>query len=372
MNARATRLAWQDIPLGTGSLTLGLGSGLTRRAGAAPGYVFAVTDRGPNLFISQVLEMGLTRFEHLRALPAAKVMPMPEQGPEIAELEIANGAMRIRRRIPLVTQSGRRLAGSAPAGLAMEPLFGLDGTPLAPAPLGADTEAIAALPDGGFLVAEEYVPSLLKVSAEGVVSERWVPPGMEEAVRHPDISVRAVLPVALCRRRLNRGLEALCAAPDGRHLYLALQSAPEGDNPRFAPVWKVEAATGRCVAEFLYAFDPPSTFRRDAERRAVTEADLKICEFAWLGEDRLLVLERIAHTTKLYATDLRSGGKQLLMSSDDVPDMGPDMEAMTLLSDREILLASDNDFGAEGATTEVWLVTLDNAIRDQVSSVLAP
>lgn len=362
MNARATRLAWQDIPLGTGSFTLGLGSGLTRRAGTAPGHVFAVTDRGPNLFISQMIEMGFTQCEPLRALPGAKVMPAPELGPEIVELQVADGAMRALRRIPLVTRSGRRLAGSAPAGLAMEPLFGLDGAPLPPTPLGADTEAIAALPDGGFFVAEEYVPSLLKISADGVVSERWVPPGAEGAVDHPDIAVRAVLPAALGRRRPNRGLEALCVSPDGRYLYFALQSAAEGDDPSHAPIWKVETKTGLCLAEYRYVFDPPCTFRRDAKRRAVTEADLKICEFAWLGEDRLLVLERIAHTTKLYAIDLASGAKQQLLSSDDIPDMGSDMEAMTLLSKREILLASDNDFGAEGAITEAWLVTLGQTI----------
>jgi len=366
MAARATRVAWQDVPLEAAPLglplTLGIGSGMSRRPAAAPGRVFAVTDRGPNLFISQVLEMGLRQFEPLRSLAGAKVMPAPEMGPEIAELEITGGAMRLVRRIPLQTQSGRRLMGSAPEGLAMEPLFGLDGAPLAPVPLGVDTEAIAALPDGGFFVAEEYVPSLLKVSADGVVSERWIPPGMEACIAHPEIAVRSVLPEGMGRRRPNRGLEALCVSPDGRHLYLGLQSAAEGDDPSYAPVWKLDANTGHRLGEYRYAFDPPQAFRRDAERRAVTGADLKICEFAWLGEDRLLVLERIAHTTKLYAADLASGRKQLVMSSDTLREIGPDMEAMTLLSDREILLASDNDFSVEGALTEAWLVTLDEAI----------
>jgi len=365
MPARATRLAWQDLPLdrlllpeGELLTTLGFGSGLT----CAAGRVFAVTDRGPNLFISQAMELGLSHLAPLLASDGAKVMPWPEQGPEIVALRVADGALRVEQRMQLRTRSGQRLSGAVPAGATMEALFGLTGASLAASPLGADTEAIAALPDGGFFVAEEYVPSLLKVDAQGMVTERWVPAGLEAGVQHPDIVVRSVLPERIGRRRLNRGIEALCASPDGRHLYVGLQSAPEDEDARFAPVWMLDVETGACVGEYRYPFDAPETFRRDAQRRRVGEADLKICEFAWLAGERLLVLERIAHTTKLYAFDPASGGKALVLSSDDVPEIGPDMEGMTLVSDREILLVSDNDFGVEGAATEAWLVTLDRAI----------
>jgi hypothetical protein len=114
------------------------------------------------------------------------------------------------------------------------------------------------------------------------------------------------------------------------------------------------------VEEYLYPFDEPESFARDARRKKVKQDDLKICEIAWAGRDRLIVLERISHTTKIHAVDLkRLPEKRLLLSSDDHPDMGPDMEGMTLLSDREILLCSDNDFGVEGAATEFWRITFD-------------
>ena len=96
--------------------------------------------------------------------------------------------------------------------------------------------------------------------------------------------------------------------------------------------------------------------------------DLKICEIAWAGEDRLVVLERIAHSTKIYAVDLarlqKTGlaEKRLLLSTDDHPEIGPDMEGMALLSLTEILLVSDNDFGVEGALTAFWRVRLDQPI----------
>ena len=72
------------------------------------------------------------------------------------------------------------------------------------------------------------------------------------------------------------------------------------------------------------------------------------------------MLERIAHTSKLYLTDLaRLPEKRLLLSTDDHPEIGPDIEGMTLLSPSEILIASDNDFGVEDAQTEFWRITLD-------------
>jgi hypothetical protein len=92
----------------------------------------------------------------------------------------------------------------------------------------------------------------------------------------------------------------------------------------------------------------------------VGAGDLKICEFAWLGEDRLIVLERIAHSTKLYDIDLRRlPEKTPLVSSDDYPEIGPDIEGMALLSPTEVLICSDNDFGVEGAATGFWRIVFE-------------
>ncbi len=364
MVARVERLAWRDIPQeaidlpkATLQLTVGLGSGLSQRPSDAAGHVFAVTDRGPNLFVSSAIgDYGLTGLEHLRAVRDAKIMPRPDQGPEIHELLISDGCVVWSRSWPLRTRT-RRFSGLPLPGDTMEAVFDMQGRPLGTDVLGADTEAIAATPDGGFFVAEEYGPSLLKVDAEGVVTERWVPAGQELVLAHLDLIVRGVLPEAAMRRRANRGFEALCVSVDGAWLYVGFQSALVGEDERSAPVWKLNARTGALAGEWRYPFDEPSSFWRDAARRKVSAGDVKICEFAWTGDDRLIVLERIAHTTKLYEADLaRLPEKRLLFSSDDHPEMGSDMEGMVLLPSGEILLVSDNDFGVEGAATEFWRV----------------
>lgn len=318
-----------------------------------------MTDRGPNLFISQAVDdYRQTQLENLRGLAGAKVMPLPEAGAEIVALHV-DSDVRVLRRMPLQVKGGRRLSGAPLSGGDMEAIFDLAGGAITPDRLGADTEAIAVLPDGSFVLAEEYGPSLLLADPHGQVVERWVADGRQDALSHPDLPARGVLPKRVADRKPNRGIEALCASADGRWLYLALQSAAAGGDAMGVPVWKLDARTGALQEEWVYPFDLPETFRRDAARRAVGPGDLKVCEFAWAGEDTLVVLERIAHSTKIYRVDLaRLPEKTLLFSSDDHAEVGPDMEGMALLSPTEILLVSDNDFGVEGADTEFWRVTL--------------
>jgi hypothetical protein len=364
---RVEKLGWRDLPLeiidlpkAKLQLTLGLGSGLSAR----DGRVFAVTDRGANLFVSQAVDdYGLGHLEPLRAIRDAKIMPFPDTGPEIAELSVAGNEVRLVRRMPLRTRSGKPISGRALPGGEMEAVFDLQGRPLQPDALGADTEAIAAMPDGGFFVAEEYGPSLLKADENGVVTERWVPAGREAELAHPDLLVRGVLPERAAWRRRNRGFEALCVSAGGAWLYAGVQSALKGDDKRSAPVWKFDAKTGALAHEYFYPFDEPSSFRRDAERREVDLPDLKICEFAWAGEDRLIVLERIAHTAKFYLISLADPTrKRLLMSSDDFHEICPDIEGMALLSPTEIMISSDNDFSVEGAETEFWRIRFDEPV----------
>ena len=48
--------------------------------------------------------------------------------------------------------------------------------------------------------------------------------------------------------------------------------------------------------------------------------------------------------------------KTLIFSSDDAPEIAADLEGMAILSPNELLLVNDNDFGVDGARTEIALV----------------
>jgi hypothetical protein len=46
--------------------------------------------------------------------------------------------------------------------------------------------------------------------------------------------------------------------------------------------------------------------------------------------------------------------KQLLFTSDEHPEVSADIEGVALLSDRSLLLVSDNDFGVEDKETRFF------------------
>lgn len=367
MRHTVTPLRWRDPPLepielprtkGRMQLCLSVGSGLSRRVGDLPGRVWGLGDRGPNVKIKTALKRyDLDHLRPLKDLPGAKILPLPHFQPTLAELQVEEDRVSWVRALPLrrmtTLLSGRPLPSAA--GQEMEPAFDLRGERLPDDPAGCDPEGLVVLADGSFWVSEEYGPSILRVGADGVVRARWTPPGVDV----PDS--RPLLPEAAKRRRLNRGFEGICASDDERWLYVGFQSGFEGAAHDAVAIWKLDAATGALAAAFDYPFDPPGSFRRDAAE-GTDAADLKVCELVWLGPDRLLVLERIRRDARLYIVEVSRAGplaKKLLFSTDDHPEIAPDLEGVTLLDPRTLLLATDNDFGTEGAETAFYRVSFD-------------
>ena len=358
-----TELRWRDPPLGeivlpggVLRLTLGPGSGLARRPGDPEGRFWGVGDRGPNLKIpAAIADYGLTHLEPLRHLAGAKVLPAPQIGPTLTELQIVGDRVELVRTLRLAMPDGTPVSGRPLPGRDddMEPTFDIAGAPLPPDPAGADSECVAVLADGSFWVGEEYGPSLMKLDAQGVVRRRWTPRGLAVPGAEDLLAARAA------ERKMNRGFEGLAASPDGRWLYAAFQSAFDrpGADLGHAPIWKLDAHTGALAFEFAYPFDPPLSFTADAAHGSVGPDELKICELAALGHDRLLVLERMSRSARIYRVDLTGGprlAKTLVFSTDHAAGIAPDLEGMALMSDRELILATDNDFGIEGAETRFY------------------
>jgi hypothetical protein len=404
-----TRLAWcdaelgiLDFPKGRIQLRSGFGSGLTRRPGEPEGRVWAVCDRGPNIKVKEAVDrLGVEALAPHRARDGAKLMPRLDLGPALAELQVEGDTVTRLRALPLSTSSGRQISGlPLPEGphAVQEPVFDLKGSELGTDPAGADTEGLAALADGGFWVADEYGPSLLRVDSGGVVKERLVPMGCDDALAGAGYSVQPILPSIAGRRQLNRGFEAIALAPDQRRLWLAFQSPlahPDEEahrHGRHVRIWRLDAVSGEVEAQFLYPLDPPHSFRRDTAKGKFGPSDIKVSEIAAVGPTTLLVLERGSETTKIYRAESGEGSsispvhldigtrptieeasaagelaepvldKQLLFTSDDAPEVAADLEGMVLLSPHDLLLASDNDFGVDGAETSFWRLTFAEPI----------
>ena len=389
-------LAVIDLPKVALRLTQGPGSGLAKRLGDPPGKLWAIGDRGPNMKIELAVgKYGLQHLEPLAALAGAKVMPRLDIGPSISELYVDGDRVSCVRSFPLTDRSGKPLSGAPIPGGFSEPAFTLDGAAIKADPCGADTEGLAAAADGTFWVADEYAPSIFHIASDGMVIARWVPEGTGHWFAGADYPVVEALPAIAVRRQLNRGFEGLALTPDETALVVAFQSplaGPDEDenerSARHVRIWKVDVASATVIAEYLYPLDTPDSFHRDNAQGKLRWKDLKISELIAPEGDRLLVLERGSATTKLYSVKLGSRKrvavryrdlahnpsievmsrknslakgipvltKQLVLSTDDHPEISPDLEGVARLDDNTLLLVNDNDFGVEGVKTEFWRV----------------
>jgi hypothetical protein len=373
-------------------LTQGLGSGLTR---APDGRLWAVGDRGPNLKVKLAVETyGLEQLTGT-AERSAKVMPALDIGPALAELRLEGDGVELVRLVPLLGDDGRPLSGlptPASANSRREPALDIEGRPLSPDPGGVDSEGIAAASDGTFWIGDEYGPSLLRVDEAGKVQVRWVPAGEERSIEGAPFSTAAVLPAIAARRHVNRGFEALALSSDGRRLTIAFQSPlahPDEEAhaaARHVRLMSLDTETGVLLGQWAYPLEAPEQFRRDRAKGPLARSDLKVSELTTLDENRLLVLERGSETTKIFVVtldlalalspehgevetrptleELSAGGdfplpelaKRPVFDSDRHPKVSADLEGMTLLDPRTLLLVNDNDFGIEGTETVFWRV----------------
>jgi len=402
-------LQWSDDPIGqvdfpgkTLVLHHGIGSGLSRDR-REPGVVWAIADRGPNLKREVAVDdYGWKAPDACKDQPDAKVMPRLDMGPYLAKLRVADDAIALEEIVRLTSGDGRPIPGCpVPDGPhhQCEPAYDLAGAAIAPDPAGMDTEGVAALRDGGFWLGEEYGPSLVLADRAGRIVRRLVP--RSAAIADAAAGIEDALPEVAARRHLNRGFEGIAVSPSEDRLYAAFQSPlahpDEGafKAARHVRLWELDRR-GQLLGQYLYPFDEPDSFVRDSEKGTVEWRDLKICELTAIGERTLLVLERSSHTCKIYRVELTDElriadrhrdiatrptveelsakgekfdlpvlAKRLLFTSDEHREVAADIEGMTLLSDRSLLLVSDNDYGVEDKKTCFFRLVFDEALAGE-------
>ncbi|MFT3987266.1 esterase-like activity of phytase family protein [Aestuariivirga sp.] len=407
-----TKIGVPDLPLGTAAypggktltLNLGIGSGAWRDPKDPPGVIWTITDRGPNIDCSEIEDVaGVTLDKACGGDKTAKNFPLPDFTPTITKLEIgADNKARVLETLPLKGKSGKPVTGLpfSSGALALEAAYDANGKPIAGNPSGLDTETLARLPDGSFIAGEEYGSSLVEIAADGTVTKRIVPVGLEGELKDADYQVTPGLPAIIAKRMLNRGIENVALSPDAAYLYVLMQSPlanPDIDAYKKSAntrLWKIERATGKVLGEYLYEEDKPDTFRTDNKKEAQKQNAVRMSEMVAVGPDRLLVLERISKSTKFYLVDLQSGtpvdavyddkttspsfeqtsladleakglkplAKTLVLDSDDTEGLPKKIEGVAVLSPTEMIVLADSDFGIEGDTTEIRRITFSEPV----------
>ena len=371
-----------DLSAFSGRSNPGIGSALVAVPGK-PGEFFFMTDRGPN-------DDGHAKGE--------KIFPVPAFTPAIVRARLANEKIEVLEAIPLKDGNGKPITG-LPNGKGDELALDASGKALPFNPSGMDVEAMQLLPDGRFLVGEEYAPGVAVISREGRVLVRYVPEGIE--LPGAGYKVKAILPAIFKQRRANRGIENLAVSPDGKTAWAILQS-PLGDpkDKRYANTRVVRAIRldisdpldAKVTGMFLLEQSPVSEYPHSAK-----QSDLKYSDAVCLDENRLLLLERAEKQFRLIRVDL-SGAANLLgtihAASLEVEEQGPEkfglrmvkmermmdsgalmfsidtdkMEGLAVLGPHRVAIANDNDFGVGDNTSQypsrVWVIHLRKALTE--------
>jgi hypothetical protein len=251
-------------------------------------------------------------------------------------------------KLPLRGRSGSPITGR-PNGVGRdEPILNPAGTvAIAPDHNGVDSEGLVRMPDGSFWMCEEYRPSLLRVSREGVVLSRHVPAGVR--LGQADYEVRDNLPARYGSRKDNRGFEAITRQPGSSVLWMLLQSPLELPKPKAARqtgntrLLAFDTASGQPVGEYIYRLGDP----QDPQYAMMGAApdDGKLCAMAAIDADSMLVLEQSDDGIgRLYRCSLRHASNTLdderpLETIADLSAAGVEPLQKTLVAHLEPLLA---------------------------------
>lgn len=273
----------------------GIGSGMIR-VPKTHNEFYMLTDRGPN-------------FDNINGAGKVygKIFPLENFAPAIVHVKLENKLIQIIKSIPIVDSNGKSVTGIS-NGKDDETPYDINERVIPYRSFGIDTEAIQLLPDGNFLISEEYGPSVLVVGPNGKVLMRYLPKG--KAKLDTPYPVKDILPEVLKNRRSNRGFESLALAPDGKTAYAILQS-PMGDakssqfsGSRTVRIVRLDVTNPldmKVTGMFLVLQSSMSEYPETSK-----QADLKFSDAVMLSSTKLLLLERATKKVKLIVADLKN------------------------------------------------------------------
>ena len=303
----------------------GIGSSLFHDRKDPDDLFWMVTDRGPNGDATVVLPDGSSL--------DVKTFAVPSFNPTILKVQARNGVLEILDAVPVLRRDGKAVTGLPNAAGYDDPGYDWNAlNPLAFNPDGMDTEGLVLGLGADFWLCEEYAPSIVHIGPNGKVLKRYLPinyPLDASAFGYP---VAKVLPTILLKRKVNRGFEGIALSPDGRTLFVALQSPllnPDrtvGNASRNLRILAFDTSRDRVVAEYVYQFQPAGEFAA-SDNLKPKSSDLKVSELVAVNSSQLLVDERTDFVAKLFIVRLETATDILGTKWDD-PGQSPSLESL--------------------------------------------
>lgn len=353
-----------------GVLLGGMGSDLYHVPGEPADIFYVVTDRGPNNDTVQPDKSSGTGFV------------VPTFSPLILKVQLTGSTVKVLETIAIKTKSGAGVTGlpnvkgydAVPTdvkGITADSLYKL---------AGLDAEGVVKTETGDFWTVDEYAPSLVHLSSTGIVKARYVPAGW----KGEPTSFKAIksIPEIYLKRKANRGFEALALTPDGKTLFIGLQSPllnptkAIGDASLATRILRFNIASKRFTGEFVFGFEKVSL----VDATATKNTDLKLSAMVALDSETLLVQERtdksfllstitivesanilgskwdltttspslesytgVGTNTEVEAL-ITASKKKVIFNSTSIPSMPGKIEGVAVLDANHIVVVNDNDF----------------------------
>lgn len=315
-------------------IKFGIGSSLTHVPGDPDNVFYTTADRGPN---GEIDVDGKTR----------RTFPLPNYTPSIYKIQLEQGKINILETIPLKL-SGKDPATGTDRITGLPNLKSRDEVPYDKAaqnviqydPYGFDVEGLAYNPqDDTFWISDEYGPYLVQVKRDGTLLQRIAPKGIDPALNTALLPLKDNLPAAYLNRRQNRGAEAVGITPDGKWMFMAMQSPLRNpdksvDNSRTLRILQIDLATLKPVAEYAYITEDAGQYKD------LKQSDIVISDLVAVNEHTLLIDERdknagdAAQLKKIFAIDL-SRATNVLGKFDDAFQAGKTLEQLSLTELRQ-------------------------------------
>jgi hypothetical protein len=125
-----------------------------------------------------------------------------------------------------------------------------------------DSEGFHQLPNGNFLIADEYGPSVYEFSASGIKLRAFeVPANLVPKTPGNQVDYVNGRPTITTGRQDNRGYEGLTLSPDGSKAYAIMQDPlvnegnPDGRRGRFLRIVEFDVATGKSTGQYAYQLE---------------------------------------------------------------------------------------------------------------------
>ena len=381
-----------DVPFASGKtlkLTHGIGSGAFRLSSDPEGVIYTLSDRGPNIDCKddeKLIDADICQ--------SGKIFPTPDFTPSIYKYKITSDSAELIERITLKDDKGHDITGlpNPFVTTGTEQAFDTNTNAIPYDPSGVDTEGIIKLSDGTFWLADEYAPSIIHAASDGKILERLVPAGLEKDLTGAGYNVSGTLPAILMKRKLNRGIESIGVSPDEKYLFFAMQSPLANPDKKaykasnLVRIFKMELHEQEIVGEYVYKMEKPDVYLKDNEKKARKQSDVKVSEMVGLGDDEIIILERISKSTRLYKVEMddadnilgskwdnienpetlelqsdpniKTVEKELIFDSDKHEGIPEKVEGVALMKNGKAVIVNDNDFGIAGADTVFYVISL--------------